>query len=246
MKTAFFFLLTFTLCYSVQAQQTFELSYWKYSNGLNSKQRKQYSLLEKHDADNVLVERIAGSDSNDLYNRTVYIYCNKNKKIAEEGYVLTHNQFVKRNYVYNDSGFLQLMYWKGRNKKGDSIIWREQYFYDTAGRLAKMIETSEDHYPAITHRYQYEKKVDGKVVTETVSMEGRKRVSKKFTKYNNNGLVIKITHKGAAPLFDYINDFIYKYEYDREGNWINKKVLERISKISPWIWAGEYRKKKLQ
>jgi hypothetical protein len=246
MKKVFLFLLTGLLNYSLQAQQTIEFSYWKYSNGLNSKPRKMSSFLEKYNADNLLIERTAGAYNDSLYDRTVYTYNTKKQKIAEEDYVLTHKPVRKKNYEYNDSGLLQIMHWKGRNKIGDSIIWREQYFYDAEGRLIKMVETSGDHYPAETHLYEYENKGDKKIMTEAVSTEGRKKIRKKITTYNNKGLIIKLTQKGFNSMLSYPDEVIYEYEYDAEGNWMKRKVLERISKISPWIWTGEYRRKKLQ
>jgi hypothetical protein len=245
MKTVFLFLSTGLLTYSLQAQQTIETSYWKYTIGLNSKLKKQSSYIEKYDKDNLLVEKVTYFYSDSLYDRTVYVYNNKKQKIAEEDYIRTHKLIRKKNYEYNDSSLLQLMYWKGRNKIGDSITWREHYYYNAEGRLIKMVETSDGYYPSETHLYQYENKDDGKMVTELVSTEGRKRVQKKFTTYNNKGLITKVTHKGAAPMLDYMSDFIYEYEYDGEGNRIKQKVLERISKTSPWLWTGEYRKKKL-
>ena len=242
MKIMLFFLLTGSLNYTLQAQQIFEFSHWKYSNGLNSKQRKLSFQLEKYDADNLLVERASNFYSDSLYDRTVYTYNNKKQKIAEEDYVRTHKLVMKRNYEYNDIGLLQMMHWKGRNKVGDSLTWREQYFYDAAGRLVRMIETSDGHYSGLTHLYQYENKADSKIITESISMEGKKKVQKIITAYNNKELIIKIAYKG----FNNMTDVIYDYEYDDKGNWVKRKACERQSGISPWIWTGEYRRQKLK
>ena len=242
LKTIFFFLLTGLLSHSLQAQQTFEFSHWKYSNGLNSKQRKLSSQFEKYDADNLLVERANNFYNDSFYDRTIYVYNNKKQKIAEEDYVRTNKLVMKKNYEYNDIDLLQLMYWKGRNKVGDSLTWREQYFYDAAGQLVKMIESSDGHYSGLTHLYHYENKGGRKIVTESILMEGKKKVKKIITSYNNKGLIIKIAHNG----FNYMTDVIYDYEYDAEGNWVKRKACERQSRISPWIWTGEYLRQKVE
>jgi hypothetical protein len=246
MKTIFFFLFTFLLSCSLQAQHIVEISYWKYTNGLNSKQKKQSYYLEKYNENHVLFEKATFIYNDSIYDRTVYIYNDKKQKIAEEDYVRTHKLIVKRNYTYDDNGLLQMMYWRGRNKMGDSLTWRQQYFYDSSGRMVKMMETT-DGYTAslITHRYEYENKGDAKMVTESVLSLEKKKVKKKISIYNSKGLLIKVTYKGLGYLLDYNGDVMYEYELDAQGNWIKQKVGERLSAISPWIWVGEYRKKKL-
>lgn len=244
MKTVFFFLLTILLHSLLQAQQIVEFSYWKYTNGLNSKPKKQSYYLEKYDADNLLVEKATHIYNDSMYDRTVYIYNDKKLKIAEEDFVRTNKLLVKRNYEYNSSGLLQMMYWGGRNKKGDSLTRRQQYFYDSAGLLLKMVETTDGYSDLITHGYGYKNSGNGKTVTESVSSGEKKKVQKKFSTYNSRGLLIKVTYNFGYML-SYNPDYIYEYEYDAQGNWIKQKVSERLSKISPWIWVGEYRKRKL-
>lgn len=245
MKIIFFFGFTLSLSLSLQAQQMVEISYWKYTNGLYGKQKKQSYYLEKYDADNLMFEKATHIFNDSIFDRTVYTYNDKKQKIAEEDYVRTHKLVSKRNYEYNESGLLQMKYWKGRNKRGDSLTWRQQYFYDSSGRPVKMMATTDDYAGhLITHNYEYENKGEEIMVTESIYTKGKKKVQKKFSTYNGRGLIIKVIYSFGYML-SYNPDFKYEYEYDVQGNWIKQKVRQRLSDISPWIWVGEYRKKKL-
>jgi hypothetical protein len=244
MKTIFLFGFTLLLSFSLKAQQMIEISYWKYTNGLNGKQKKQSYYLEKYDSADLLIEKTAPVYNDSIYDRTVYTYNDKKQKTAEEDYVRNHQSVSKRNYTYNSSGLLEMMYWKGRNKKGDSLTRRQHYFFDSSGRMVKMMQTI-DGYDAdlIIHQYEYETNGDGMMVTESILTKGKKKVQKKFSTYNSRGLIIKVTYNFGYML-SYNPHFMYEYEYDAQGNWIKQKVGQRLSAISPWIWVGEYRKKK--
>ncbi len=222
----------------VQAQYTIELTHWKYSNGLHSKQKRQEIVLEKYDTNGLLLERTSPAYGDSLRDRTLYIYNNKKQKIAEEKYVRTHQLVDKKNFSYNDSGFVQYAWEEHRTKEGQRYKWQEEYFYDAGGRVIKMIETSEGHFPAQVHLYRYAGKDSNQVVTELLSTEGKKKVKKIISTYNSKGLIIKKLHLG----FDYMTDSVFRYEYDADGDWAVQQVCERKSRISPWIWTGEYRK----
>ena len=240
MKPGLPFLLILLAIQSAEAQHTFQLTYWKYSNGLHSKQRIQSTILEIYDADGRLLERTTPVYDDSLTDKTVYIYNSRQQKIAEEKYVRTHQLVNKRNFSYNDSGLLQYAWEEYRTKQGERYKWQEEYFYDSGGRLVKMIETTDGHYPAQVHVYQYATKDSNQVITELLSTEGKKKVKKIITTYNSRGLIIKKLHRG----FDYMTDSIFRYEYDAAGDWTIQQVCERQSRISPWTWVGEFRRKK--
>lgn len=242
MKPRQLFLLILLALQSAEAQHTIECTHWKYTNGLHSKQKRQGIILEKYDADGLLLERTTPVYEDSLTDKTLYIYNSKKQKIAEEKYVRTHRLVDKRNFSYNDSGLLKLAWEEQRTKQGERYNWQEEYFYDSSGRLVKMIETADGHYPAQVHVYQYTIKDSNQVVTELLSAEGKKKVKKIITTYNSKGLIIKKLHQG----FDYMTDSIFRYEYDAAGDWTVQQVCERQSRISPWIWVGEYRKVKLK
>jgi hypothetical protein len=227
---------------SAEAQHTIEFTHWKYTNGLNSKQKRQGIILEKYDADGLLLERTTPVYEDSLTDKTLCIYNSKKQKIAEEKYIRAHQLVDKSNFSYNDRGFLQLAWEEHRNKQGDRYKWQQEYFYDSSGRLQKMIETADGHYPAQVHIYQYATKDSDQIVTELLSTEGKKKVKKIITTYNSKGLIIKKMHRG----FDYMTDSVFRYEYDATGDWVIQQVCERKSRISPWIWVGEYRKVKLK
>lgn len=242
MKPRLLFLLILLALQSAEAQHTIECTHWKYTNGLHSKQKRQGIILEKYDVDGLLLERTTPVYEDSLTDKTLYIYNSKKQKIAEEKYVRTHRLVDKRNFSYNDSGLLKLAWEEQRTKQGERYNWQEEYFYDSSGRLVKMIETADGHYPAQVHVYQYTIKDSNQVVTELLSAEGKKKVKKIITTYNSKGLIIKKLHRG----FDYMTDSIFRYEYDAAGDWTVQQVCERQSRISPWIWVGEYRKVKLK
>ena len=226
---------------TTRAQHTFQLTYWKYSNGLHSKQRIQSTILEIYDADGRLLERTTPVYDDSLTDKTVYIYNSKKQKIAEEKYVRTHKLVDKRNFSYNDSGLLQYAWEEYRTKQGDRYKWQEEYFYDSSRRLVKMIETWDGHYPAQVHVYQYATRDSNQIVTELLTTVGKKKVKKIIATYNSKGLIIKKLHRG----FDYMTDSVFRYEYDATGDWTVQQVCERQSRISPWIWVGEFRKRRI-
>lgn len=227
---------------TTRAQHTFQLTYWKYSNGLHSKQRIQSTILEIYDADGRLLERTTPVYEDSLTDKTVYIYNSKKQKIAEEKYVRIHQLVNKRDFSYNDSGLLQYAWEEYRTKQGDRYKWQEEYFYDSSRRLVKLIETWDGHYPAQIHVYQYATKDSTQIVTELLTTVGKKKVKKIITTYNSKGLIIKKLHRG----FDYVTDSVFRYEYDAAGDWTVQQVCERKSRISPWIWVGEFRRKKMK
>lgn len=242
MKTRLPFLLILLAIQSAEAQHTIELTHWKYTNGLHSKQRRQGIILEKYDANGLLLERTTPVYEDSLTDKTVYIYNSKKQKIAEEKYVRTHKLVDKRNFSYNDSGLLQYAWEEYRTKQGDRYKWQEEYFYDSSRRLVKMIETWDGHYPAQVHVYQYATRDSNQIVTELLTTVGKKKVKKIITTYNSKGLIIKKLHRG----FDYMTDSVFRYEYDATGDWTVQQVCERQSRISPWIWVGEFRRVKLK
>jgi hypothetical protein len=118
MKPRLLFLLILLALQSAEAQHTIECTHWKYTNGLHSKQKRQGIILEKYDADGLLLERTTPVYEDSLTDKTLYIYNSKKQKIAEEKYVRTHRLVDKRNFSYNDSGLLKLAWEEQRTKQG--------------------------------------------------------------------------------------------------------------------------------
>jgi hypothetical protein len=221
-----------------QAQEVHEIAYWAYKVGFIQKDRKGAVYLEFYNADRLLSEKRNGNNSDSLYTkeRTVYEYDDKHRKISETEYSMLNKIMVQRHYEYGENGLLKKMWYSYRNKKGDSQEWKELYFYEGAGNLARKIRTygSAYYFTTETSVFEYEEKNGLKTVTERMNTTGRKKTVKTVRMYNEYDLLVNVTENKKKMR--------YAYEYNAAGEWVKMKICTYDGFLGPWRCEGEYRK----
>jgi hypothetical protein len=228
-------LITSFLTDFVQAQKTYEVTWLNYGNGVIIKQRKTIVYWQIYNADNLLTEqRYPPHDG--IEKRIIYRYNDKKNLVAEEEYPHDPWKPVKK-YNYDPSGSVTDIHWIQRDKKEDSIDHYESYQYDTEGRLIYKEQKRSVRgraYGTMAWKYSYEL-IDGNMkVTETWFVNGKKKNKKKYTLYNEKGLIVR-TRDGS----DYTK---YTYEYNEKGEWIVKQLCVKDSSIGMWRCEGEFRR----
>ena len=236
---AFFLMFSFSF---IHAQYNHIVSLWSNRGGAIMKQRTPTYYIELYNSDSLLVERRTHIVSNGSYDRLVFEYNQKKQKISETEYVFLNQLVVKRNFEYDEAGKLYSMTFLTRNKPGDKIQVKENYYYNDSGQLIKKIRSEKalDSFARFCcgdsdiTTYEYKKISNGLIVTERLYYGGRKKAHRKITTYNEKGFVIREWSRDRENRFD--------YEYDDRGEWIKQKICWRLSKISPWICEEELRK----
>jgi hypothetical protein len=219
----------------VQAQKTYEVTWLDYGNGMLPKQRKTIVYWQIYNADNLLTEQRYPPQTG-VEKRIIYRYNDKKYLVAEEEVPQENWKPVKK-YNYDPSGSLKDVSWTQRNKKWDSVDYYESYQYDAEGRLVYKEQKRSilGHANGTTGwKYSYEL-IDGNMkMTETWFVNGKKKNKKKYTLYNDKGLIVR-TRDGS----DHTK---YIYEYDEKGDWIVKQFCVKDSGIGMWRCEGEFRR----
>ncbi len=199
---------------------------------------------------------IKGKRTGGFWDNCKYLFDSKGNKIEEYSYNLNGSLYDKTTFQYNTNGNII----KANIYNSDTILYRKTiYKYDANGKLIE--ELCGTSFGTLEGKVNYKYDYRGSMIEFNFkSLDGRLK-SKATYKYNANGDVIKFcifnsdgsnsktsykydangnkieencTSDGRKKIDKYKYREIYKYEYDKKGNWIRKityrnNVLEKIT-----------------
>lgn len=177
--------------------------------------------LKWDDKDRVIEESIFDTDGNLNLKRT-FKFDNKDNKIEVEcqsASLSDPNRFTYRKYIYKYDSDNNLIGWYKEDEKDGSLSLMETYKYDANGKEIEQKYFDDGSLSSIT-KYIYNNL--GNLTERNENSIGGNSSVITIYKYDDKGNEIEQISTGNSDNELIKRNYIYKYEYDKAGNWLRK------------------------
>ncbi len=176
--------------------------------------------------------QIIETDVSMLYSKSTYnginVYNSKDQIIKEIGYFDNIEIIVE--YIYKDSLLIRTY---GKSEYEEILVeMNEEYFYNNYNKLIKRVYSDisieqENQDTVSKNNFTYNYDVEEKLTESKMNMWSiydSLKVKRIIFEYNDLGLQINANEFNEND--DLIETDIFKYEYDKKGNWVMKENFE--------------------
>ncbi len=237
------FLLTFSITGNLQAQKTGWDTY-ELKGKIKSLSQREYKFIEKDkkgkrvgsyiDNFDILFNKEGYEIKKDefnhfegkLYRRCTFKYDNKGYKVEKRCYLFTTNMYEKETYKYDDNG--NMIESNEYNRNG-SLEFRKTYKYDDNKNVIELYQyKNKSLFAKVIYKYNNE----GELIEFNTFTDNGSLLDKVNYKYDSNGNLIEELHSDNK---NYNSKETYKYELDKNGNWIKKITFKYKDKSDTFI-----------
>lgn len=181
--------------------------------------------LKWDDKGRVIEESVFDTDGNLKYKRTFKYDNNGNNIEREDQTAYTHdtNRFMYSKYVYKYDNKNNKIGWYREDNIDSSLSPMETYKYDDNGNILEEKSFSDGVLSAII-KYDYDN--NGNLIEVKTNSLDRDYSSKATINYDEKGNEIERVETGVIDKEPIKIKNTYKYEFDKNGNWIKKIEYE--------------------